>query len=81
MESLVEPAGGEDRGDEGVRLLRRFPSATYGDLIVRYPYQRVSDYAYAFHEAANRLASTFHGEPVDDAILLPFLLLYDTRTN
>jgi hypothetical protein len=48
-----------------VRLLVEFPSTSYGNLIVRYPYQRTSDYAFAYHEAAKRPASTFEGEPPD----------------
>lgn len=76
MDSLVEPGEEEQRAEPGVRLLRRFPSTTYGDLIVRYPYQRTGDYAYSFQESAKRLASTFQGNPEDDAIILPFLLLY-----
>lgn len=78
MDSLVERLDGDEgqEGQPGVRLLRRFPSTAYGNLIVRYPFQRTSDYAYAYHEAAKRLASTFAGDSVDDAIILPFLLLY-----
>jgi hypothetical protein len=32
--------------------------------------------AFFYSESANRLASTFSGRPVDDTILLPFLMLY-----
>jgi hypothetical protein len=71
---------GEDLSDrstpEPVRLLIEIPSTSHGDLIVRYPYQNDSDYAFAYHEAAKRLASTFRGAPIDDTILLPFLMLY-----
>ncbi|MFS0700031.1 hypothetical protein AB6N24_08685 [Cellulomonas sp. 179-A 4D5 NHS] len=59
-----------------IRLLLEMPSTSYDNLIVRYPYQRDDDYALAYHESANRLASTFRGNPIDDTILLPFLLLY-----
>lgn len=78
MDSLVEPDDddAESGVEQGVRLLRRFPSTVYGNLIVRYPCQRTSDYAFAYHEAAKRLASTFRGEPIDDTMILPFLLLY-----
>lgn len=61
---------------ESVRLLASIPSSRYSDLVVRYPYQRVSDYAFAYHESAKRLASTFSGRPEDDTILIPFLMLY-----
>lgn len=61
---------------DGIRLLVQFPATSHGDLIVRYPYQDDSDYAFAYHEAAKRLASTFRAQPIDDTILLPFLLLY-----
>jgi len=52
------------------------PSKVYNRLIVRYPYQTDRDYAFIYHEAANRLASTYTGEPIDDTILIPFLMLY-----
>jgi hypothetical protein len=68
-----EPEGSEP---EPVRLLVTIPSTTRGDLIVRYPYQNDSDYAFAYHESAKRLAGTFQGTPIDDTILLPFLMLY-----
>ena len=32
--------------------------------------------ALAYHDAALRLAASFHGKPEDDLILLPFLMLY-----
>lgn len=75
MTSSRKP-GDDEEAEEPIRLLHDVPSISYGDLIVRYPYQRDDDYAFAYHEAAKRLASTFRGEPIDDTILLPFLLLY-----
>ena len=51
-------------------------SDIYSRLIVRYPYQTDRDYAFFYHESANRLASTYTGEPIDDTILMPFLMLY-----
>jgi hypothetical protein len=76
MDALEELGEPEEAPEEPVRLLAGLPSTSYGDLIVRYPYQRASDYAFAYHEAAKRLASTFRGKPEDDTMLLPFLLLY-----
>lgn len=76
MDAFDELDESERTTEEPVRLLEGFPSTSYGDLIVRYPYQRTSDYAFAYHEAAKRLASTFRGRPEDDTMLLPFLLLY-----
>lgn len=59
-----------------LRLLQAVPSKVYKRLIVRYPYETDRDYAFFYHEAANRLASTYTGEPIDDTILMPFLMLY-----
>ena len=59
-----------------LRLLEAVPNKVYNRLIVRYPYRTDSDYAYFYHEAANRLAGTYTGKPDDDTILLPFLMLY-----
>ncbi len=59
-----------------LRLLAGVPAKRYDRLIVRYPYQSDRDYAHAYHAAAQRLASTYTGEPEDDAILIPYLLLY-----
>lgn len=53
------------------------PSTTEPDaLIVRYRYQDAAKVANDFHNAAERLASTFGAGPEDDTILLPFLFLY-----
>ncbi|WIB69139.1 hypothetical protein DEI93_16330 (plasmid) [Curtobacterium sp. MCBD17_035] len=59
-----------------LRLFREVPNRVYDRLIVRYPFQTDRDYAASFHFAAQRLAETFSGQPIDDLILLPFLTLY-----
>lgn len=59
-----------------LRLLESVPNKVYNRLIVRYPYQTDRDFALSYRFAANRLAETFAGDPVDDRILLPFLTLY-----
>ena len=58
------------------RLLGAVPSTTYERLIVRYPYQSDGDQAIAYHGAALRLAQSYRGQPVDDTMLLPFLMLF-----
>jgi len=63
-------------GGKPLRLLQAVPSKVYNRLIVRHPYKTDGDYAFFYHEAANRLASTYTGEPIDDTILIPFLMLY-----
>jgi hypothetical protein len=60
---------------EPTGLFAKVPTTEYNRLIVRYPYQNDSDYAMAYHEAGNRLASTYKGQPIDDTMLLPFLNL------
>ncbi len=59
-----------------LRLLQEVPNTVYNRLIVRYPYQTDRDYSFYYHEAAKRLASTYTGKPIDDTILIPFLMLY-----
>lgn len=59
-----------------IRLLTSVPNKAYSRLVVRYPYQSDDQYAYAYHFAASRLASTFSGDSSDDLILLPLLNLY-----
>jgi hypothetical protein len=59
-----------------LRLFQEVPNMVYDRLIVRYPFQTDRHYAAAFHFAAQRLAETFSGQPIDDLILLPFLTLY-----
>lgn len=62
--------------DPATRLLTGVPATAYERLIVRYPYQTDDDYAHAYQAAAQRLASTYRGQPEDDLILIPYLLLY-----
>lgn len=57
-------------------LLNSAPSTVYERLIVQWPHQTDRDLAFFYSESANRLASTFSGQPIDDTILLPFLTLY-----
>jgi hypothetical protein len=57
-------------------LLNAAPSTVYERLIVQWPHQTDRDLAFFYSESANRLASTFSGQPIDDTILLPFLTLY-----
>jgi len=59
-----------------LRLLQAVPNRVYNRLIARYPYRTDRDYAFFYHEAANRLASTYTGKTIDDTILIPFLMLY-----
>lgn len=66
----------KSRKETPIRLLTSVPNKDYSRLVVRYPYQTNGQYADAYHFAANRLASTFGGEPIDDQLLLPFLTLY-----
>lgn len=56
-------------------LFTAFPATAYDTLIVRYP-DRDGSLAYAFAEAAERLAESYVGRPSDDALLLPYLFLY-----
>jgi len=69
------PDGSRPSG-KPLRLLKAVPNKVYNRLIVRYPYQTDRDYALFYHESASRLASTFEGRPMDDLILIPFLMLY-----
>lgn len=57
-------------------LLNSVPSTVYERLIVQWPNQSERDLAFFYSEAAKRLASTFQGTPIDDTILLPYLMLY-----
>lgn len=66
----------KDNGPKPLRLLASVPNKDYSRLVVRYPYQTDSQYAHAYHFAAQRLATTFGGQPEDDLLLLPFLTLY-----
>ena len=60
----------------GPVLFTMFPATTDEQLIVSYPFQNDSALANQFAEAADRLAQSFQGCPIDDAILLPWLFLY-----
>jgi hypothetical protein len=62
--------------NQPIRLLESVPNKMYQRLIIRYPFQTDRDYAAAYSFAAQRLASTFSGQSIDDMILLPFLTLY-----
>ncbi len=66
----------QSKNQPPLRLLTSVPSKDYSRLVVRYPYQTDAQYAHAYHFAAQRLATTFGGEPIDDLLLLPFLTLY-----
>lgn len=59
-----------------LRLLTSVPNKDYSRLVVRNPYQTDNEYAHAYHFSAKRLATTFGGKPIDDCLLLPFLMLY-----
>lgn len=66
----------QSKKERPIRLLASLPNKDYSRLVVRYPYQTDAVYAHAYHFSANRLATTFGGEPIDDQLLLPFLTLY-----
>lgn len=72
-EDIWEPV---DQKVKKLRLMEKVPNSVYSRLIIRYPYQRDDDYAMFYFDSAERLASTFKGDTVDDQILIPFLLLY-----
>jgi hypothetical protein len=59
-------------------IFTEFPSHSYdGALIVRrYPEWDDRALGWFFAEAADRLAASHRGAPVDDTLLLPFLYLY-----
>lgn len=65
-----------NKGQAPLRLLTSVPTKDYSRLVVRYPYQTDTQYAHSYHFAAQRLATTFRGQPEDDLLLLPFLTLY-----
>ncbi|MHA6781880.1 hypothetical protein ACVGOW_12930 [Pseudonocardia saturnea] len=69
-------SSGSTQSDKPLRLLQAVPGKVYQRLIVRYPHQSDREFAFFYHEAALRLASTYSGRPIDDTILLPFLMLY-----
>lgn len=57
-------------------LFKVFASKDQQSLIVRYPYQDDSDVEFGYVEAARRLGASFQGQPLDDAILMPFMYLW-----
>jgi len=57
-------------------LFGKVPGHEYDRLIFRYPYQGDTMLAMSYQEAAKRLADSYRGQPIDDTILLPFLILY-----
>lgn len=61
---------------EPTALFAKVPGREYDRLIFRYPYQSDTMLAMSYHEAARRLAHSYHGQPIDDTMLLPFLTLY-----
>ncbi|MFC4628014.1 hypothetical protein ACFO6V_07210 [Promicromonospora alba] len=67
----------EDRAEDQDRtsIFEVFPAETQSTLIMKWPdHQR--NIGYEFARAAERLASTFQGQPADDLLLHPFLYLY-----
>lgn len=57
-------------------IFTQYPANTYEDLIVRYSGEDDGRLGASFAQAADRLAGTHTGRPVDDALLLPYLYLY-----
>lgn len=57
------------------KLLSSSPAMAYRSQIVRYPYEDSGRVALSYRQAADRLASTFEGNPEDDSLLLPYLSL------
>lgn len=57
------------------KLLGSAPATAYNTQIVRYPFEDSGRLSYSFHQAAERLASTYTGKPEDDSLLLPYLTL------
>jgi hypothetical protein len=58
------------------RLFSTFPAEDMDRMIVHYPRQTEDNLAFAYHTAANKIAESFSGTPLDDLVLLPFLNLY-----
>ena len=59
-----------------LRLTQKLTTLDQRRLIVLRPYQNDRDYANAYFNSAERLAATFTSEPIDDLILIPFLMLF-----
>lgn len=58
------------------KIFAGFPAVTQSGLIQRWGSRDDSRLSYEFAESAKRLAATHVGEPSDDVILMPFMLLY-----
>ena len=57
-------------------VFRKFQATSTDSLIVRQSYGGTPGLAFCYSEAADRLADTYTGQPIDDTILLPYLFLY-----
>lgn len=57
-------------------LLDSVPASADKSMIVQWPNSSERDLAFFYQEAATRLAATHKGDPIDDTILLPYLMLY-----
>lgn len=57
-------------------LLDSVPASADKNMIVQRPGTSDRDLAFFYQEAATRLAATHEGNPIDDTILLPYLMLY-----
>lgn len=57
-------------------IFTQYPAGGYREQIVRFPSDNNALLAMHFADAADRLAATHRGQPVDDGLLLPYLLLY-----
>ena len=58
------------------KIFAAFPATTQQGLIQRWGSRDDSRLSFEFAESAKRLAATHVGEPSDDSILLPLMLLY-----
>jgi hypothetical protein len=63
-------------GEQPLSLLSGFRTDDWSRQVVRYAEQYDDDIAFAYFDAANKLAETFTGIDSDDLMLLPFLTLY-----
>jgi hypothetical protein len=68
--------GGGEPAEVSPALFTLFPATKHHGLIVRYPFEDDSRLSVQFARAAERLATTYVGDPRDDEILLPWLYLY-----
>lgn len=65
----------------GTNLFDSFPANQRKHLIVRKGRAGLYDYSLGFREAADRLASTFTGQPFDDTIFMPWLYMHRHATE